>query len=188
MTQIDWLLPTLVSVAMVVACGERMTSHIGAILAQLADDQKFIIENGGSQLQTRVVLVHPDAKLPAYAHEGDSGADLASVVNHYIPAGGWLKIPLGVAIQLSPGFEAQVRPRSSLSANGIVCAFGTIDQGYTGELSAVLYNLTPHEYEVKAGQRVCQLVIAPVARVTFVEAESLDATERGDNGWGSSGT
>jgi dUTP pyrophosphatase len=131
--------------------------------------------------RVRLKLLHPSVAVPKYA-------DLALVVGLTFPPGAFGKVALGIAIQLPPGFEAQIRPRSSLSAMGIVCAFGTIDQGYTGELAAVLYNLSGTEVTIEAGQRICQLVIAPVARASFVEAETFDATDRGENGWGSTDT
>lgn len=133
----------------------------------------------------RFKLLHPNASVPRYAHDGDSGMDLAAVEALTLPVGGIAKVSLAIAIGLPPGYEAQIRPRSSLSAKGIVCAFGTIDQGYTGELAAVLYNLTSDVVTIEAGQRICQLVIAPVARVELQQVNVLGETERGAGGFGS---
>lgn len=99
-----------------------------------------------------------------------------------------VKVPLGFAISLPDGYEAQIRPRSGLGLkHGIHCAHGTVDADYRGELSALLYNLGTEDFTWEAGERICQLVIAPVARVQLRRVDELEATVRGDNGFGSSG-
>lgn len=140
-------------------------------------------------LDVRFSLLHPNAKEPTYAKPGDSGADLCAVSETCVPTLGVTKIPLGVALELPDGYEAQIRPRSSLSAKGIWCALGTIDCGFRGELAAVLYNFSGDDYAVAAGDRIAQLVIVPVPRVKFtcVPYEELTQTARGTGGWGSSG-
>lgn len=140
-------------------------------------------------LDVRFSLLDPSAKEPTYAKPGDSGADLCAVSETCVPTLGVTKIPLGFALELPDGYEAQIRPRSSLSAKGIWCALGTIDCGFRGELAAVLYNFSGDDYAVAAGDRIAQLVIVPVPRVklTCVPYEELTQTARGTGGWGSSG-
>lgn len=126
---------------------------------------------------------------PAYKTDGASGMDLVSGLMHMfvIFPGETVKVPLGFAIELQPGFEAQIRPRSSLSAQGILCHLGTIDSDYRGELAAVLTNVGSLAYEVKPGDRIAQLVVAHVERVTPTLVAELSETGRGDGGFGSTG-
>jgi len=147
------------------------------------------------------VFLKDGAKMPAYAHAGDSGLDLCSTADVTLEWGRPSKVPTGVHVEIPTGYEAQVRPRSGLSSKGVVCSFGTVDVGYTGEISVVLtFVKRPDDlarkdsdvdlYQVKAGDKIAQLVIAPVAYV-FVEQVTKQSdpgeTERGERGFGSSG-
>lgn len=99
-------------------------------------------------------------------------------------------IPTGIAIALPPGMEAQVRPRSGLAARHgltVLNSPGTIDADYRGEIQVILANLGADAFTVARGLRIAQLVIAPVARARLVEVRALDATSRGDGGFGSTG-
>jgi dUTP pyrophosphatase len=151
-------------------------------------------------MKVRFRKLHPDAKVPTYAKPGDAGADLYAVERVELRPGEARVVRCGVAIELPDGYEAQIRPRSSLSKRGVHVALGTIDSGYRGEIGATALLLDhrdrwdaeeqgprPHRFVVRAGDRIAQLVIAPVTRATFEEAEELSASERGDGGWGSSG-
>jgi dUTP pyrophosphatase len=155
--------------------------------------------NDWQNVRVKVFRINPLAKLPEYAHPGDSGMDLQSMIDVELSPGTPVKIHCGIALALPEGYEAQIRPRSSLSAKGIYCAFGTIDRGYTGELAAVLTLQAggggAFEFlraaEIKAGDRIAQLVIAPVAAAMVEEvdsAEALGETQRGAAGFGSTGT
>lgn len=139
-------------------------------------------------IELKIRLLHNHCGLPMYAKPGDAGLDLYAIgpvtLGAYCPP---ITIPLAVAIQLPEGYEGQIRPRSSLSRRGIHCALGTIDSGYTGEIACVLWNCTDTPYGIQRGDRICQLVIAPVARAELVQVESLNPTPRGGAGWGSSG-
>ena len=126
--------------------------------------------------------------LPGYAKPGDSGLDLRAAEDTTVPAGKTVKVRLGVAVEIvDPGYEAQIRPRSGLASEGIVVQFGTVDSGYRGELKAVVTNLTKQEVTIGKGFKIAQLVIAPVCRVTVVDADTLSETVRGSDGFGSTG-
>ena len=133
-----------------------------------------------------------DVPLPKMMSEGAAGFDLAPllesefVLEQFVP----VTLPTGLHIALPPGFEAQVRPRSSLSRKGILVSFGTIDSDYRGDIGVCLMNLTPAPYVLHPGHRVAQLVIAAVASPTYTEMEVLDdlgLTARGAGGFGSTG-
>jgi dUTP pyrophosphatase len=129
------------------------------------------------------------AKIPAAKHKTDSGMDIAVIECVTIPPGEYRNVRTGIAAQIPPQFELQVRPRSSLaSKNGVVAAFGTVDEGYRGEIRVTLYNYGVSSYTVCAGDRVAQLVLCPVSRPEIVEITELSKdTDRGDNGFGSTG-
>ncbi len=138
----------------------------------------------------RYKIVRPDGPpvtAPDYKTAGSSGMDLHALEGRFLSPGSTWLFPLGFAIELPLGLEAQIRPRSSLSAQGIVCHLGTIDRDYRGELAAVLTNVGAGMVEVKPGDRIAQLVIAPVERVTLIEADELSATVRGAGAFGSTG-
>ena len=132
-----------------------------------------------------------DLPMPAYAHPGDAGADLHSAVEVTLHPGQRSLVPTGVALAIPDGWVGLVHPRSGLAARhgiSLVNAPGTVDAGYRGEILVNLVNLDPREpFTVRRGDRIAQLVVQQVARATFVEVDSLDATPRGDTGHGASG-
>jgi dUTP pyrophosphatase len=108
-----------------------------------------------------------------------------------IAPGRFAQIPCGLALAIPPGYEAQVRPRSGLAARHgvtVLNAPGTIDSDYRGEVSVLLVNHGAEPFAVTAGMRIAQLVIAPVTRVEWSEADELPPTERGSGGFGHTGT
>ncbi len=134
--------------------------------------------------------IHPDAILPAYAHEGDAGMDVRSVEDVVIPRGGRALVHTGLVMALPMGWEAQVRPRSGLALKHGVTVLntpGTIDAGYRGEVGVILANFGDSDFSAAKGDKVAQIVIAPVTRAEIVETESVDETERGAGGFGSTG-
>jgi dUTP diphosphatase len=137
-----------------------------------------------------VRLLHPLARLPWRAHEGDGGADLHSVEDVVIPPGERRDVGTGIALAIPPGYGGFVQPRSGLAFRhgiSVVNAPGLIDSGYRGEIRVVLLNTDPDdEFVVEAGMRIAQLVIAPIATVRLVEVAELASTERGGRGFGSS--
>jgi dUTP pyrophosphatase len=99
-------------------------------------------------------------------------------------------IPTGLAIALPDGFEAQIRPRSGLAAKhgiGVVNAPGTVDADYRGEVKVILVNLSNEPFTIRRGERIAQMVVAPVTRATLIEVTELPATARGAGGFGSTG-
>jgi dUTP pyrophosphatase len=132
----------------------------------------------------------PEAVLPAYAHPGDAGMDLCSVESLVIPAGGRSLVRTGFKMALPSGYEAQVRPRSGLALKRGVTVLntpGTIDEGYRGEVGVILANFGDEDFRVEIGDRIAQMVVAPVVRAEIVETDELDATDRGEGGFGSTG-
>jgi dUTP pyrophosphatase len=140
----------------------------------------------------RFLKLDQGALLPRYETGGAAGADLRARLDApvAIPPLGRARIPTGLAMELPPGYEAQVRPRSGLAArNGVTVlnSPGTVDSDYRGELGIILINLGQEPFTVKDGDRIAQLVIAPVVRAQILEAPSLSGTERGEGGFGSTG-
>jgi len=128
---------------------------------------------------------------PRYASAGSVGADLRAHIDNPVTLqpGGRALLPTGVKLGLPPGYEGQVRPRSGLAANyglTVLNAPGTIDADYRGEIRVVLVNLGSEEYTIRRGDRIAQLVVAPVISADFTETD-LDETARGAGGFGSSG-
>ena len=133
---------------------------------------------------------HPDAVLPSYAHPGDAGMDLRSVDDVVIQPGGRALVHTGLVANLPPAYEAQVRPRSGLALkNGVTVLNtpGTIDAGYRGEIGVILANFGAEPFTVHKGDRIAQMVVAPVTFAEIVETDSIDETDRGAGGFGSTG-
>ena len=129
--------------------------------------------------------------IPTYAHPGDAGADLVSTIDLVLEPGARALVPTGVRIALPDGCAAFVVPRSGLAAKHgitIVNAPGTIDAGYRGEIKVALLNTDrDNAYAISAGDRIAQLIIAPVLRATFLPVNDLEDSVRGEGGFGSSG-
>jgi dUTP pyrophosphatase len=139
-----------------------------------------------------VKRLHAEATIPAYATEGAAGLDLAAAIDSPIEMrpGAVCKVPTGVAVALPPGHEGQIRPRSGLAArHGITVlnAPGTIDEDFRGEIQVLLVHHGAEVHVIQPGDRVAQLVVAPIARVAVSVVDSLASTERGERGFGSTG-
>jgi len=136
-------------------------------------------------------LPHGDGlPLPKYATEDAAGLDIASAEELTLEPGARHAFATGFAIEIPPGFEVQVRPRSGLAIrHGITCLNtpGTIDSDYRGEVKVILINLGSEPFPVARGERIAQLVPAAVLRARFTEEESLADTARGSGGFGSTG-
>lgn len=128
--------------------------------------------------------------LPAYASDGAAGMDVVAAETLTLRPGTRHAVATGFAMAIPAGYEVQVRPRSGLALkHGITCLNtpGTIDSDYRGEVKVILANLGDESFEVKRGDRIAQLVPAPVQRAAFAEVETLDETARGAGGFGSTG-
>lgn len=132
--------------------------------------------------------------LPAYETPGAAGCDLRAAIAEgetlTLAPGARAMVPTGLAIALPAGWEAQVRARSGLAAKfgvGVVNAPGTIDADYRGEIKVILINHGTDDFVVRRGDRIAQMVVAPVWQARFEEASSLDETARGEGGFGSTG-
>jgi len=137
-----------------------------------------------------MVKLEKDAKLPEYKSDGASGADLFSAVDDILQPGEYKMISTGVSISLPVGLEAQIRPRSGLAVKHGVTILnppGSIDCDYRGILNAIMINHGKLPFEIKKGDRIAQLVIAPVYKANFYITDKLDNTVRGDGGFGSTG-
>jgi len=128
--------------------------------------------------------------LPSYATDGAAGLDVVSAEELTLEPGQRHAVATGFAIAIPPGYEVQVRPRSGLALkHGITCLNtpGTIDEDYRGEVKVILANLGDEPFAVKRGERIAQLVPAPVLKARFREVETLGETQRGAGGFGSTG-
>jgi len=133
-----------------------------------------------------------DLPLPSYATDGAAGLDLRAAVREPVTLrpGERRLVPTGVSVQIPEGYEGQVRPRSGLALRrgiGMVNSPGTIDSDYRGEIGVILINLSGEPQTIQRGDRIAQLVIAPVVRAELIEASALDATPRGGGGFGHTG-
>jgi dUTP pyrophosphatase len=129
-------------------------------------------------------------ELPAYATDGAAGMDVLAAEDVLLVPGARHAVATGLALAIPPGFEIQVRPRSGLALrHGITVPNtpGTIDSDYRGELKVILVNHGADAFEVRRGDRVAQLVLAPVMRASWLKVDELDETQRGNGGFGSTG-
>jgi dUTP pyrophosphatase len=149
---------------------------------------------GDVEVAVRRLAHGSDLPLPAYASQGAAGLDLRAATPdgetiELLP-GARQAIPTGIAIALPSGYEAQVRPRSGLARrHGVTClnSPGTVDCDYRGEIAVILINLGQEPFAIARGDRIAQLVVAPVARARWRAVEDLEETVRGSAGFGSSG-
>ena len=130
------------------------------------------------------------AIVPRYAYPGDAGCDLCSDEHVVLLPKTPTLVRTGIAIELPVGYEAQIRSRSGLASKYYITVFnspGTVDAGYRGELQICLYSFRNTEVVVNQGDRIAQMIIAPIVQACFSVVEQLSDSERGEGGWGSSG-
>ena len=131
--------------------------------------------------------------LPKYETDGSSGMDLAANVDKeiIIEPGKSAIIPTGIAVSIPKNYEVQIRPRSGLAAKNQISVLntpGTIDADYRGELKVIIINLGEINFIIKHGLRIAQMVLCPIAKASLKEVDTLEKTERGSGGFGSTGT
>ncbi|MDR1419273.1 MAG: dUTP diphosphatase [Treponema sp.] len=178
-----------------VRAGETAAGTVPGIAAAVdagRDGPRAAASGGSVETVVKFARKDPDVSLPRYESGGAAGMDLKAHVreDRVIPPSARVKIPTGLFPELPPGFEGQIRPRSGLAFRygvTVLNAPGTIDADYRGELEILLVNLGNEPFTVKNGDRIAQMVVAPVCRVRIAEAESLGKTERGASGFGSTG-
>lgn len=139
-------------------------------------------------MKLKIKKLHPNAKIPSYAHHGDAGFDLYVPEAITLQPGDRKTIPLGIAVEIPDGYVGLMFDKSSLSHKQGLKTFGNvIDSGYRGEIHAGLINQSTLAYTLEAGQKIIQMLIMPVMTVDIVEAETLSESERGAGNFGSTG-
>jgi dUTP pyrophosphatase len=139
-------------------------------------------------MNLNIKKLHPDAKIPHYAHAGDAGFDLFVPEGLTIKAGERKSIPLGLAMEIPEGHAGLLLDKSGLShRNGLKSFGGVIDSGYRGEVHAGIMNLSGEDYVFQKGDKIIQMLIMPVQTVNIIETDSLSNSERGAGAFGSSG-
>lgn len=141
-------------------------------------------------MRLKIFRLNELATIPEYAHSTDSGLDLVAIEEVEISAQESKLVKTGIAIELPPGTEAQIRPRSGLALKHQITVLntpGTIDEGYRGEIGVILINHGSNSFTVSPGMKIAQMVIAPVIRVEIEEISQLSSTSRGAGGFGSTG-
>jgi len=138
-----------------------------------------------------VQKISEQAKMPIYAHSGDSGADLYSTIDYTLKPQERVIVPTGLKISMPPGYEAQVRPKSGLALHHGITVLntpGTVDASYRGEIGVILINHDAQkEYQIRKGEKIAQIVFVKVEKAIFEEVLELDLTSRGAGGFGSTG-
>lgn len=141
-------------------------------------------------LEVKFKKMHANAVMPTYAKPGDAGMDLTAVSVIGVDTGeyGYLEYDTGLAFEIPEGFVGKVYPRSSISKTGLIQSnsVGIIDSGYRGSVT-IRYKAIPGTKVYDVGDRIGQLIIEPVPQISFIEAEELSTTERGEGGYGSTG-
>lgn len=133
------------------------------------------------------IKLDPGAFMPEYAHDQDAGMDLRSPVDAVVLPHDSAVIDTGVHVEIPKGAVGMLKSKSGLNVNHDITSEGVIDEGYTGSICIKLYNHGGTRYHVKAGDKISQLVILPVLHPELELVDALDETERGDNGFGSTG-
>jgi dUTP pyrophosphatase len=138
-------------------------------------------------MKVKIKRLKPEAILPSYAHPGDAGLDLYSMEDYELKPGERKKFDFGFALELEQGYVALTRDRSSLSINSIHNLGGVFDCGFRGEYNCGLINLSDRPYQIKKGERICQLIIFPIAYAELQEVAELTDSSRQEGRFGSTG-
>jgi dUTP pyrophosphatase len=137
--------------------------------------------------ELKILPCSPEIPLPSFATEGSAGMDLAASEDIELPPGKAKIIHTGLRVEVPPGHELQIRPRSGLALCGIQAHFGTIDSDYRGEIGVILINHGKLPYPVTRGDRIAQAVLSPICHPKIVQVLALSPTARGSGGFGSTG-
>ncbi|WP_218915190.1 dUTP diphosphatase [Caldanaerobius polysaccharolyticus] len=158
------------------------------LLESIAAIAKETYRDFKEQSELKIVLIDKNCE-PVRAYPTDSGLDLKARLDHEVVLQPYecLTVPVGIAIELPPGYEGQIRPRSGWSKAGLLAVYGTVDNGYRGELMVTLCNVVKTPHVIRPYDRIAQLVVAPVHIPKLVYVTTLSETERGSHGFGSTG-
>ena len=144
----------------------------------------------GKSVEIVNILEIKEGHVPVYKHDTDCCCDCMAAINGTMTIAPkcMATIPLGFAIELPVGYEAQIRPRSGLARNfGVFAVLGTVDEAYRGEVCAIMCNFSDVPFEIHDGDRICQMKISPYQQFGFNKVPTLSETDRGSNGFGSTG-
>ena len=161
-------------------CAEKLKANYDALIREYKKKKKM-------EQPTLPVQLDPGAYLPERAHETDGGLDLRTPVEAYVRAGGSTVIDTGVHIQLPPGTVGMLKSKSGLNVKDGIVSEGVIDEGYTGSIKVKLYNHGTEAKQIKAGDKISQLVVLPVLYVKVEQVEEIQGGDRGNGGFGSTG-
>ncbi|MBN1619829.1 dUTP diphosphatase [candidate division WOR-3 bacterium] len=142
------------------------------------------------QFEIKYALLHPLALPPEYKSEEAAGADLKSCEDAVILPGEWKAVRTGIALEIPEGYHAEIRPRSGLALKHGITVLnspGTVDSDYRGEVMVILINYSGRDFQIRAGDRIAQMVVTGSIRCSFAESGSLRETGRGDGGFGHTG-
>jgi len=140
------------------------------------------------RVEVKVKKLKENAVVPRYAHEGDAAMDLFSVEDYVVGAGKRVLVSTGIAMELPEGYFASIRGRSGLALKKGICILGgVIEHSYRGEYGVVVLNTGDEDFVIKVGDKVAQVVVAPVATADVEVVDELSESERGDGAWGSTG-
>jgi dUTP pyrophosphatase len=138
-------------------------------------------------MELKVKRIHPDARLPLYGHPGDAGLDLFAVAPVDLEPGRAEAVPTGIQMAVPKGYVGLIWDKSGISLAGIHRLAGVVDAGYRGEVKVVLINLGRESFRVEKGMKIAQILVQPVSEMQVRETRELDATRRGEGGFGSTG-
>lgn len=144
-------------------------------------------------IDVKIKLVREGAQIPVYKHDDDACGDCYASIKNYMEDAITIApysrklIPLGIALGIPVGWEVVLRPRSGNTSKSIDIGIGTIDAGYRGEICACVINNSDKPYTVHDGDRICQMALREAPKANFIVVDSLDETERGEGGFGSTG-
>lgn len=138
-------------------------------------------------MELKIKKIRKDAKLPHYGHRGDAGLDIFSTIDCVLRKREVKAIPTGIKVAIPEGYVGLIWDKSGVSLEGVHRLAGVVDSGYRGEVKIVMANLSDEPFSIEKGMKIAQLLIQPVVEVEVIEVEDLEATPRGENGFGSTG-
>ena len=168
-------------------------SDLESLLSESFNELQNEFQENSTKISVNYQKSNSSATSPKYAYQNDSGFDLHSIETIVIEPLGRALVPTGLKIQIPESFELQIRPKSGLAINHgltVLNTPGTVDYGYTGEIKVIVFNTNHHEFKIERGMKIAQGVFCPVMSgkyVNLVEVDDIESSERGDNGFGSTG-